>query len=207
MRIFICILIGYLLGVLNPAALISRLKHKDLRQSGTGNLGATNTLLVFGKGFGGFVMIFDIGKAFLAVWCARWIAPQIVWLPLAAGAMAVVGHCFPFYMRFKGGKGLACFAGTILAYDPALFAIIAVTGIILMLVVNYSFILPFYATVFFSAYAIIFEENIFIIVFTLLISALIVITHFGNFQKALRGEDRKIREYIKNKLFNSSSAE
>lgn len=207
MKIFVCILIGYLLGTLNPAALISKLKHKSLRENGTGNLGATNTMLVFGKKFGALVMLFDMAKAFFAVWCARWIAPEIEWLSMATGVCAVVGHCFPFYLKFKGGKGLAAFAGLVLAYRPLLFLFLLISGTVLMLIVNYSFILPFYSAVFFTAYVAIREDEIAVLLLAVFVSALIVVMHFGNMVKAAKGRDKKIRDYIKIKSFHSGNPE
>lgn len=207
MKILLCLLIGYLLGSLNPAALVSKLKHTDLRENGTGNLGATNTMLIFGKKFGAIVMLFDIAKAVLAVWCARWLASELQWLSLATGVCAVVGHCFPFYLKFKGGKGLAAFAGLVLAYNPFLFLFLFISGVALMLIVNYSFILPFYATVFFTTYVAIREDKISMVLLATFVSALIVIMHFGNFVKAARGQDKKIREYVKTKLFHSGNTD
>ena len=200
-------LIGYLLGAISPAALIAKLKRKDLRENGTGNLGATNTMLVFGRTYGVAVMLFDIAKAFFAFKLAEWAVPEAEWLALAAGACAVVGHCFPFYLKFKGGKGLATFGGLVLAYEPWLFAFLLVTGVLLMILVNHSFILPFYATLFFAVYAAIREENILSFLCVALVSVLILVMAFEQLIRAVRGQDGKIREYIKTKLFRRGKSE
>lgn len=117
----ISLVIGYLLGTLSPAALFAKLKKVNLRKRGTGNLGATNTTMVLGKQYGALVMILDIGKAFLACKLAELLFPELAVAGLLAGAAAVVGHIYPFYMKFKGGKGLAAFGGMILAYNPWMF--------------------------------------------------------------------------------------
>lgn len=200
MKIFICIVIGYLIGTLNPAALISKLKNKSLRDKGTGNLGATNTMLVFGKRLGALVMILDIFKGFLVVKLTSLFVPEIGWLSMAAGLAAVVGHCFPFYMRFKGGKGLAAFGGIILAYNPLLFIFLLSTGVILMILVNYSFILPYYASVVFSVFVCITSGSIPVNIFAIAASVFVMVMHFGNILKAKRGQDRQIRPLIKNKI-------
>lgn len=202
MKILFCILVGYLVGSLNPAAIISRVKHSDLRVTGTGNLGATNAMLTFGKRMGALVMLIDITKSFFVFKLAEWMAPETAWIPMAAGLVAVIGHCFPFYMGFKGGKGLAAFAGIVLAYKPLLFLFLLVTGVGLMLIVNYTFILPFYATSFFTIYVAVSDGSLGCVIFATAVSVLIIVKHFGNFLKALRGEDRKVREYIKTKIFN-----
>lgn len=207
MKSLICIFIGYLLGTLNPAALIAKIKHKSLRENGTGNLGASNTLLVFGKRFGALVMLFDILKGFAAFLLAGWIAPEVAWLPMAAGLAAVVGHCFPFYLKFKGGKGLAAFAGVVLAYDAKLFLFLLVSGMALMLIVNHSFVLPFYASTFFAVSVAIRATSIAVALLAAAVAILIVAMHFGNCIKAFRKQDLNIRGYIKTKLFHKSRAE
>ena len=204
---WICLVLGYLVGTLNPAALISRLKHKSLRERGTGNLGATNTMLVFGKKLGALVLLLDLLKGFLAVRLVAWLVPTLPWLALATGLAAVVGHCFPFYMGFRGGKGLATFAGLVLAYEPLLFLFLLVSGVLLMLLVNYSFILPFYAAVFFTGFVIVREHSLLLSLLAGGVSLLIVLMHFGNFLKALRGEDRKIRDFVRKSLFSKGNTE
>jgi len=202
MKILICIIFGYLLGCLNPAELISRLKHKSLRENGSGNLGTTNTLLVFGKKYAAIVLAFDMAKSLFAFKTATWVAPEVEWLGLASGFAAVVGHCFPFYLKFKGGKGLASFAGVVLAYRPFLFLFLLFTGMGLMIIVNYSFILPFYAASFFAVYAAIKEASLVAALLAVSLAALIIAMHFGNLKKVLRGQENKVRDVIKAKFFH-----
>ena len=199
----ICLLSGYLVGSLNPSALISKIKNKNMRAEGTGNLGATNTLLVFGKKYAFLVLLFDMAKSFLELKAVEWIFPTLKWLALATGLCAVIGHCFPFYLGFKGGKGLAAFAGLVLAYKPTLFLFLLVTGVALMFVVNYSFILPFYASAFFAVFVAVYERDVWMFLIAAAASAIIMVMHFGNIKKAIRGEDNKVRDFVKNKLFKS----
>ena len=200
MKITFCILIGYLLGSLNPAALISRLKHKSLRNVGTGNLGATNTALVFGKKLGALVMIFDIAKAYLSVWCARWIAPEYEWLAMLTGAFAVLGHCFPFYLKFKGGKGLAAFGGLVLAYDPLLFLILLITGVALVVITNCGTALAYFAAVFFPAFVCVTDRNVPNKVISVILSIFLMVIFIPNLLRALSGKDSKPRDFIKEHL-------
>ncbi|MBE6577464.1 MAG: glycerol-3-phosphate acyltransferase [Ruminococcaceae bacterium] len=199
MKIIVCVVIGYLLGSLNPAALISKLKRKSLRENGTGNLGATNTMLVFGKKLGAFVMLFDILKGFLAVSIAMLLAPDIEWLTLASGFSAIVGHCFPFYLKFRGGKGLATFAGAVLAYSPIIFVLLLISGLVIMLIVNHGFILPYYASSVFAVFVCVTCREPISGVLAVSMSALLMIMHFGNLLKAKNGQDIKIRAYIQSK--------
>ncbi|MBQ8141111.1 MAG: glycerol-3-phosphate 1-O-acyltransferase PlsY [Clostridia bacterium] len=198
-------IIGYLLGSLNPAALISKIKHKNLRKSGTGNLGATNVMLNFGKGFGLLVMLFDILKGFAAVKLAELIFPESAFIGMVSGLTAIIGHIFPFYISFKGGKGLAAFAGVVLAYNPWLFLFLLLSGCVLMIIVNYSFILPFYAAAVFSVFAAVTSKSIPLTLLCAAASALIMIKHAGNIQKAKEGTDNKVRDVIKRMILKNKA--
>lgn len=197
MKIAISILLGYLLGSLNPAALIARIKQKNIRNTGTGNLGATNVLLNFGKKYGAIVMAFDIFKAFLAVKLAEILFPTQALAGVIAGCSAVVGHVFPFYLKFKGGKGLAAFGGFVLACNPLLFLFLITTGTVLMFIVNYSVILPYYAGIVFPLYMGWVHGSLPLFLICALASTIILIKHAGNIKKAVNGTDNKIREYAK----------
>lgn len=197
MKIALSILLGYLLGSMNPAALISHIKQKNIRNSGTGNLGATNVLLNFGKKYGALVMAFDIFKAFIAVKIAELLFPTQALAGFCAGCSAVVGHIFPFYLKFKGGKGLAAFGGFVLACNPLLFLFLLVSGTVMMFIVNYSVILPYYAGVVFPFYMGWQHSSLPIFCICAFASLLILIKHAGNIKKALDGTDNKIREYAK----------
>ncbi|MGM9681658.1 MAG: glycerol-3-phosphate acyltransferase [Eubacteriales bacterium] len=204
MKILSCILIGYLLGSLNPAALLSKLKKKDLRKQGTGNLGATNTMLVLGKGYGALVMIFDIAKALVAVKLAHTLFPTMEVSGVIAGSAAVVGHIYPFYLKFKGGKGLAAFGGLVLGVDPFLFVILLVIAMALMFLLNYSVAMPMSAAVLFPILYGIRNGGFLSVIIVTTVSVLIICKHFSNIGKARRGEDLKIREYVKDHLLPES---
>lgn len=193
---------GYLLGSLSPAALLSKLKNKSLRTHGTGNLGATNTMLVFGKGYGALVMLFDITKAFTAVKLAQALYPALFIAGLLAGSAAVVGHIFPFYLKFKGGKGLASFGGLILGVDPFLFLILLTIALTLMFVINYSVAMPLSAAILFPILYGIHSGSPAAFLIAAALSVLIIVKHIDNIHRVRRGEDAKIREYVKNHLLH-----
>lgn len=201
MNVLLCIILGYLLGSLNPAALIGKIKRFNLRKHGTGNLGATNVLLNFGKGFAAVVMLFDIFKGFAAFHLAALFCGEIEIAPYLAGAAAVLGHIFPFYLKFKGGKGLASFGGFVLAVDPKVFCFLLVTGVVAMLVVNYSVALPYFAGTAFPVLMWILKKSLPVIAVCTSVSGLILYKHKGNLKKAMDGTDNKIREYVATKLF------
>lgn len=199
-KILISLIIGYLLGTLSPAALFAKLKKVNLRKRGTGNLGATNTTMVLGKQYGALVMIIDIGKAFFACKLAELLFPELAVAGLLAGAAAVVGHIFPFYMKFKGGKGLAAFGGMILAYNPWMFLGLLVGGIVLMFLVNYAIVLPLLAAVLFPALVAVTSHDIIAVVICVATSILIIVKHWSIFGRIRRGEDTKVRDFLKGRF-------
>lgn len=195
---------GYFAGSINPAALISKLKNKDLRQHGTGNLGASNTLLVFGKALGVLVMIFDILKAYIASRIARWLFPKVVFAGMIAGLFAVIGHIFPFYLHFRGGKGLAAFGGMVLAYEPLFFVGLLLFGLLLMIIFNYSVVMPMSAGVLFPILVHCHGGSTVEVLLAAAASLLIIAKHFSNIEKAKNHTDVPIREFITQKLFRKT---
>ena len=121
-RIF-CLAIGYILGLFQTAYIYGRLHGIDIRDYGSGNAGTTNTLRVFGTKAGLIVLFGDIAKCIIAIVITGLLFnkshPDMIYLyKLYAAAGAILGHNFPFYLHFKGGKGIAATAGLILAFHP-----------------------------------------------------------------------------------------
>ncbi len=122
MERLISLAIGYVLGMIQTAFIYGKINGIDIREHGSGNAGTTNTLRVLGKKAGLIVFIFDVLKAILAIVAVRLIysdshSEMMPLLSLYAGAGAILGHNFPFYLKFRGGKGIAATAGLILAFD------------------------------------------------------------------------------------------
>lgn len=131
----VSILLSYLLGSVSFSVVIAKwLKGIDIRHHGSGNAGATNTLRVLGKGPAICVLLLDVAKGIAAVWLGKWLGEVSAWIPVLSGIAAIVGHNWPIYFRFKGGKGIATSIGVMatLAFLPSLFAgIIAIAAIAL----------------------------------------------------------------------------
>ncbi|GAF65310.1 glycerol-3-phosphate 1-O-acyltransferase PlsY [Alkalihalobacillus trypoxylicola] len=130
------LIIGYLLGSISFSYLIAKkIKKVDIRQHGSGNAGATNTLRVLGVGPAVAVLILDILKGIIAVIIASLLAPNdLGWYPAMAGLAAILGHNWPIFFRFKGGKGVATTIGVLafLVFLPSLIAgVIAIASIFL----------------------------------------------------------------------------
>jgi len=200
MGYFFSLILGYVLGSLSPSAWISKKKKKDLRKHGTGNLGATNTMLVFGKRAGLFVMVFDILKSCAAVCIAQRLFPEIDVAGLLAGAAAVIGHIFPFYMKFKGGKGLASYAGMIVALDPIIFAAVLFWAVMAMLLFNYTVAVPLSAAALFPVLYGYKTKKLSVVLITLSVSIILCISHISSIKRIRAGGDVKIREFLKDKF-------
>ncbi|OBR64844.1 acyl-phosphate glycerol 3-phosphate acyltransferase [Paenibacillus oryzae] len=130
----IAIVISYLLGSVSFSIVIAKwVKGIDIRQHGSGNAGATNTLRVLGKGPGIAVFALDIVKGIAAVGIGHWLGDNS-WIPVLCGLAAITGHNWPIWFGFKGGKGIATAIGivVVLCFLPALYAgIVAIASIVL----------------------------------------------------------------------------
>ncbi len=109
---------GYLIGCINPAFFLARIRGYDIREHGSGNAGASNVIITMGKGIGLLVAFVDVFKAFLAVELAMLAFPDDSLLAgFCSATFVILGNIFPFYMGFKGGKGFASLGGSVLAID------------------------------------------------------------------------------------------
>jgi len=181
--------LGYFVGCINPAMAIARLKNINLREEGTGNLGATNSAYVMGKKAGYFVLFFDILKSYFSFKIARWLFPKLLIAGILASIGCILGHCFPVFMHFQGGKGLAAFGGLILAYSPWMFAVIVSTGIALMFLCNTGVIAPFMGCMLFPILSYCSGHDIMEVIAVTAASAIIFSTHLSNFRMARKKED------------------
>lgn len=124
--------LGYLLGTSSMTLYLSKLQGVNMRAGGSGNLGASNAVILMGWRAGVLVAVHDIGKSLLAVWLARQLFPAVPYAGAVAGVASVLGHIFPFYLKFKGGKGFASYFGMTLGLNWKLalvlfFVVLAVT--------------------------------------------------------------------------------
>ncbi|MBO0445077.1 glycerol-3-phosphate 1-O-acyltransferase PlsY [Enterococcus ureilyticus] len=135
MKFFVLLIIAYLLGSIPSGVWVGKLFFKkDLRQFGSGNTGTTNTFRVLGKKAGIAVLFMDILKGTLATSLPLLFSLNVN--PLVFGVAAVLGHTFPVFAHFKGGKAVATSAGMILAYNPAFFVYSALIFIIMLYITS-----------------------------------------------------------------------
>lgn len=196
MNYLACTAIGYTFGCVSPSYFISQFMKKDIRKSGTGNLGATNTLFHFGRKWGVMVMLFDVFKAFISVKLCQWMFPAFLLSGIIAGTAAVIGHIFPFYLNFRGGKGLACLGGFILAINWKYFLILLFIGFVLSIIVNYACCTPFSAAILFPIMYSVETKSLSVLFVLMICSAGIVYSHMDNVYKIRRGEELSVRDFL-----------
>ena len=194
--------LGYLIGCINPAAILGKHYHVNLKEEGTGNLGATNTLLVLGRKAGIFVALFDIFKSYFSARIARMLFPQLLVAGMIASLGAILGHCFPFTMHFDGGRGLASFGGMILAYNISMFLFILVTGWTMMVVFDAGVAATVWGCIVFPL-LVLWRDGIgskFLL--ALAASGLLIYMHTDKIRKAweLKGGDN-VRQNLEEKVF------
>lgn len=193
MPFVVAILIGYLLGCFNLAFIISKVKKVDLQNTGSKNLGASNTFITISKGLGVLVGACDIFKCTLVVLLARLLFPDIDYLPYIAGVACVIGHMFPFYLNFKGGKGFASFLGMSLGIHWKYFIVIGICIILITLITKYI-VLATMATVISYPVFVAFDTNNWIIVtMVALLSGIIIIKHYKNLIRIAKGDEFKFK--------------
>ena len=132
-----CVILSYLMGSIPMGLILARVAGKgDLRQVGSGNIGATNVMRVGGLRLAGLTWILDMAKAAVAVLLGTYVAGDAfgAW----CGCAAIVGHCWPVWLRFRGGKGISCMFGMLLALSPLAFIICGIEWLIVALGTGYS---------------------------------------------------------------------
>jgi glycerol-3-phosphate acyltransferase PlsY len=190
-------LIAYLLGSIPFGFLIVKMRGADIRKSGSGNIGAANVTRNAGAIAGILTLLLDAGKGYLAVWLAARIATgDINWM-MAAAILAVVGHMFPVWLGFKGGKGVATGLGIFLPICPEAVAAALVLWIIMVAFWRYSSLgsvvaaaaLPVFV---YLLYAPGHAPPPSVSMGTVLISVLVIVKHRANIQRLIAGEESRL---------------
>ena len=131
------LIVSYLLGSIPFGLIVAKFFNKgDIRKIGSGNIGATNVMRVGGLRLAGLVWLLDMAKAVIAVLIGRYVGGEVfaVW----CGFFAIVGHCFPVWLGFHGGKGISSLFGVLLAMNPILFIICGIEWLIVALGTGFS---------------------------------------------------------------------
>lgn len=197
---FLCLLLAYLAGSVPTAVWAGRIFHGiDIREHGSGNAGATNTIRVLGWKTGVPVLIVDIAKGWVATSLPAILraAPegsaQMTGLMIICGMGAIIGHVFPLLAGFKGGKGVATTFGVLLALHPQLTLLCTAVFLVVLFASGYVSLSSITAGIMFPLLLFLFYGStpVMLKVFSVLVAVALVITHIKNIKRLLRGEEKK----------------
>jgi acyl phosphate:glycerol-3-phosphate acyltransferase len=206
LMITIIAIISYLLGSIPTAVLAGKIFHGiDVREHGSGNAGATNVIRVLGWKTGIPVMIVDIGKGWLAAYLPVIFrlplveAGQLTSLQVFAGLIAIIGHVYPIFAGFRGGKGVGSTFGVLLALNPLLT--LSCVGIFLavLLITGYVSVASMTAGLFFPIFlfTVFITDSLTFKIFSVFIAIALIITHRKNINRLLKGEESKFIKWKK----------
>lgn len=206
-------IISYLIGSINFSIILSKIiGKKDIRESGSGNAGATNMLRTYGKKMGVITLLLDVLKGIIAVLLAIYLREIAVYIefytpyglgsycdmyPYIAGVCVILGHNFPIYFGFKGGKGVATSLGVVLMLDWKVGLIVAVIAIAIMAITRYVSLgsiiggAMFIVIEFVKAF-ITHEYNIIQLVCVIIIGGLLIARHHANIKRLINGTENKL---------------
>ncbi len=201
----LCLILGYLFGLIETGVIYGKITHVDLRKQGSGNTGATNTLRVAGKKAGAIVLAGDMIKCALPCFIA-WLlfkghGADVKVFMFFAGIGAIIGHNFPFYMGFKGGKGVACTAALSIILDPIVALICAVVFFAIAIVTGYVSLASMIGVTcvfiglliknFVFGYGLSSVATAELIILGFIMTALCVFQHRSNIKRLLNGTENK----------------
>jgi glycerol-3-phosphate acyltransferase PlsY len=190
MNLFLSVLAGYLIGAVPAGYLVARLKGIDIRQRGSGNIGATNVWRNLGAGAGLFVLACDAGKGLVAVLLGRWLVGGDAQLLTALAAL--VGHSWPVFLGFRGGKIIATALGVFLLLDPAVMLIGLAIWVVTVLLSRYVSLGSILATASLPVVMLVLGRPGNMVLFGLSVAAIAVYKHLPNIRRLLEGTEPRV---------------
>jgi glycerol-3-phosphate acyltransferase PlsY len=190
----ISIPLAYLLGSIPFGYLLVKIfLHQDIRSTGSGNIGATNVARSGAKGLGIATLLLDLGKAFLAVKIAQHLAPGDYDLAVVAAVAAILGHVFPIWLGFRGGKGVASALGVFLALTPISAACTFAIFLVIVLITRYVSLASIVGSAAFPIFGLHFVSyrSPIVIAGFLFIPLLIIMKHHQNIRRLLDGTESR----------------
>lgn len=195
MNVFITLLIGYLIGSINSSIIIGKiLTGKDIRDFGSGNAGATNALRILGKKAGILTFVFDALKTLVAILICQSIFKESREMAIyLSGIGTVLGHNYPLWFKFKGGKGIVVSVVTIFFADWRIGLLIFIVSLSIMIISKYVSLGSVLGSILLIILAFIFKrDNIPYITYALIISSLAIFRHRANIARLINGTENKL---------------
>jgi glycerol-3-phosphate acyltransferase PlsY len=196
MTIVLAFVFAYFLGSIPSAVWLGKWLHgKDVREFGSKNAGATNSFRILGKRTGILVLFMDISKGVLCMFISKYMLQEesVVFVMLAAG-ICILGHVFPVFAQFRGGKGVATALGVFLGLNPSTALICMLVFLVVFMVSRYvslasisaACILPFISYFLFN------QQNLAFVWFNAIISLLVIVAHHKNIKRLIAGEEQRM---------------
>ncbi len=203
-RIILCLICGYGFGCISTGYIVGKINHVDIRNYGSGNIGTTNTMRTLGKKAGAITYVGDVAKAMIPMLVARLVifrdVPYAELLGLYVGLGVAVGHNFPFWLHFKGGKGIAVTSGVMAAHDPLAIPLYLISFIISVAVTKYVSVGSLVIVTIFPIWIGIMDHNKDYFVHTLIVSlvftGLAYFRHKQNIIRIINGNENKIGQKV-----------
>ena len=207
-NVLLSFVIAYLLGSIPAAVWIGKRFHNvDVREHGSKNAGATNVIRVLGWKTGIPVLLFDLGKGWLATMAPVLLhvaepgSGMLVNMQVAAGLCSIAGHIYPVFAGFRGGKGVATMFGALLALQPLLticcfgvfLVVLLITGIVSVSSMAAGIAFPLFLFIIFDT------PSFFLKVFSVVVAVVLVVTHHNNIKRLIKGEEKRLIKFGKNK--------
>jgi glycerol-3-phosphate acyltransferase PlsY len=202
LKIILCLILGYFFGCFSTGYLIGKKSHLDIRKFGSGNAGTTNALRTLGAKAGIITLVGDVFKAVIAILLVRYVifpkADQLQLLVLYTGLGTVLGHNFPFWLGFKGGKGMAATGGVMAAFDPWIIPVGLPLFVISIAITRYVSVGSLLVAVLFPVWIFFkYPGDLHMLFVSLLFMALAFIKHRSNIKRLWNGTENKIGQKVK----------
>ncbi|WP_338406895.1 MULTISPECIES: glycerol-3-phosphate 1-O-acyltransferase PlsY [unclassified Wolbachia] len=189
MERYVILMLSYVLGSIPFSLIITRIKGINLREIGSGNIGATNVARTGNKFLAALALLLDSLKGFIAVYIAQQFCDNNDFYIYASAILAVLGHMFPVWLKFSGGKGVATTLGILIAFNIDITLVFVIIWIIVFLAFRYSSLASLSATSTAVAWSFFFQRNLFLTL--LIIGALVFLKHHKNIVNLLQGKEHK----------------
>lgn len=197
MKIALVITICYLLGSIPFGYIVGKLFKKiDIRELGSGNIGATNVFRILGPSLASLVVIGDIGKGIFSIYLVRYLNIDNLLILTIAGLVVICGHDWSLFLGFKGGKGIATTFGVVFALNPTISILALIIWGVVLVTTRYVSLSSIFAVISIFIFTILFKQPYEYIIFSAIILVLGIFNHKDNIKRLRSGNERKIGEKI-----------
>ncbi|MDF2510294.1 MAG: hypothetical protein K0S04_160 [Herbinix sp.] len=202
LKIIFCLIFGYIFGCFSTGYFIGKIKKVDIRNYGSGNIGTTNALRTLGAKAGAITLLGDAFKAVIPMLLVRYVffgntdVAQL--LSLYVGLGVVLGHNYPAWLKFKGGKGIAATGGVMMAFDILIVPFALPLFILIVAITRYVSLGSLYVALFFPVWILLrYPGDVHMLILSLLFMVLAFIKHSPNIKRLINGTENKIGQKVK----------